>query len=352
MSYFILRNKEGERELMELITISEITKAFKVSTRTLRYYEEIGLIESQRKEDYAYRVYDQKAIGRLQQIIVLRKLNISLKEIKEMLDQEDIRLALGVFKKHIRDINSKVEALNIIKRLLQNLSNQLERKQHLEEKLNLLGEESILSILDAFSLNTFNPEEEKNMEELSKATENLQKLKDVRIVHLPACTVASCHYIGENPEKHVGDQLDKFIRESNLYDIKPDARVFGFNHPNPSKDQPVYGYEFWVTIPKDMEVPDYVTKKEFKGGLYAAHMIVLGNFHEWQWLTDWVTMDNPKYESNTVDDGGQCMYGLLEEGLNFLYNSKLNWPDSDENQLDLLYPIKLREAKTPKEDIK
>lgn len=51
VSYFILRNKEGDREFMELITISEITRAFNVSTRTLPYYEEIGsIISNQLKE--------------------------------------------------------------------------------------------------------------------------------------------------------------------------------------------------------------------------------------------------------------------------------------------------------------
>ncbi len=33
-----------------------------ISTRTLRYYEQIGLIESVKKEDYAYRTYDEAAV--------------------------------------------------------------------------------------------------------------------------------------------------------------------------------------------------------------------------------------------------------------------------------------------------
>lgn len=66
---------------MRLMTISEVTKAFNVSTRMLRYYDEIGLLSSTRKEDYAYRVYDASAVRRLQQIITLRKLRIPLKKI-------------------------------------------------------------------------------------------------------------------------------------------------------------------------------------------------------------------------------------------------------------------------------
>ncbi len=67
---------------MKLMTISEVTNTFNVSTRMLRYYDEIGLLTSTRMEDYAYRVYDESAVRRLQQILTLRKLRISLKKIR------------------------------------------------------------------------------------------------------------------------------------------------------------------------------------------------------------------------------------------------------------------------------
>jgi len=42
---------------MELQTISQVSNQFRISTRTLRYYEQIGLIELTMKEDYSYRTY-------------------------------------------------------------------------------------------------------------------------------------------------------------------------------------------------------------------------------------------------------------------------------------------------------
>ncbi len=66
---------------MKLTTITEISREMSLSTRTLRYYEQIGLIESVKKEDYAYRTYDEATVTRLQQILVLRKLRIPLKQI-------------------------------------------------------------------------------------------------------------------------------------------------------------------------------------------------------------------------------------------------------------------------------
>ena len=57
---------------MELITITQISKMFDISTRMLRYYEQIGLLKSLRKDDYTYRVYDAHSVIRLQQIIMIK----------------------------------------------------------------------------------------------------------------------------------------------------------------------------------------------------------------------------------------------------------------------------------------
>lgn len=58
---------------MELKTIREVSLDYGVSRRMLCYYEEIGLIKSSSKDDYAYRVYDENAIQWLQQIILRDK---------------------------------------------------------------------------------------------------------------------------------------------------------------------------------------------------------------------------------------------------------------------------------------
>jgi DNA-binding transcriptional MerR regulator len=67
--------KGGANPMNQVQTVSTVSKSLGISSRMLRYYEQIGLIESQRIEDYAYRVYDENAIGRLRQIIILRKLD-------------------------------------------------------------------------------------------------------------------------------------------------------------------------------------------------------------------------------------------------------------------------------------
>lgn len=181
------------------------------------------------------------------------------------------------------------------------------------------------------------------MTELNKADEILNKNLNVRIVLLPPFTVASNHYIGENPEEHVDDDVEKFIRESRLYEIKPDSRMFGFNHPNPGvREDGLYGYEVWVTIPEDMKVPEPLVKKKFEGGLYAAYTIKFPEFQYWGELENWVR-NSSEYELNYSELGLEIMGGCLEEHLNWVYSSHMGWPkDGIDGQLDLLMPIKKR----------
>lgn len=70
-------------------TVKEIAELTGVSTRTLRYYDEIGLLSPTGKSESGYRLYDEKALERLQQILFFREFEISLKEIKSILDHPD-----------------------------------------------------------------------------------------------------------------------------------------------------------------------------------------------------------------------------------------------------------------------
>ena len=323
---------------MKLQTISQVSKMYNVSTRTLRYYEEIGLINSVKTEDYAYRTYDEKSLMQLKKIVILKKLRIPLKEINRILKDDDVSVALEIFEKNLSSITDEVSALTTLGNVIQTLIERLRNNSYLNKKLDLLTDENMLEIVNSLMLPKNNIKENISMSELNKANESLSKLKDVRVIYIPPATVAASHYIGENPEDNAGELLNKFVLESGLCDIKPDIRHYGFNHPNPTAENSIYGYEMWVTIPDDMEVPKPLLKKKFAGGLYAAHMINMGNFHEWEWLDDWVR-NNEIYESNCLNDNGECMFGLLEEHLNYI-NVVKNNNGFSKIQLDLLYPIK------------
>ena len=65
----------------DLTKIRDVSIRYNVTARALRYYEDIGLLRSARSDDHAYRMYDEANIKRLEQILILRKLNISVKDI-------------------------------------------------------------------------------------------------------------------------------------------------------------------------------------------------------------------------------------------------------------------------------
>lgn len=67
-------------------TVKEISDLTGISVRTLHYYDEIGLLKPTEKSDAGYRLYDDKALETLQQFLFFREFDISLKEIKAVLD--------------------------------------------------------------------------------------------------------------------------------------------------------------------------------------------------------------------------------------------------------------------------
>ncbi len=69
-----------------MMTVKEIAELTHISARTLHYYDEIGLLEPTAKSEAGYRLYDDKALETLQQILFFREFDIPLKEIKALMN--------------------------------------------------------------------------------------------------------------------------------------------------------------------------------------------------------------------------------------------------------------------------
>lgn len=67
-------------------TVKEVSAITGVSIRTLRYYDEIGLLKPTGLTESGYRLYDNKALEKLQEIMFFRELEIPLADIKEIMD--------------------------------------------------------------------------------------------------------------------------------------------------------------------------------------------------------------------------------------------------------------------------
>jgi DNA-binding transcriptional MerR regulator len=79
-----LRTRDGDAAF----TIRELTKEFSVSARTLRFYEEKGLLNPQRRGQD--RLYSRRDRARLRYVQMGKTVGFSLEEIREMLDLYDL----------------------------------------------------------------------------------------------------------------------------------------------------------------------------------------------------------------------------------------------------------------------
>ena len=96
-----------------MMTVNEVSKFAGVSIRTLQYYDSIGLLKPAEYTESGYRLYDDAAMERLQQILLFKELEFPLKEIKGIVTRPD-------FDKQ-KALEQQIELLTMKKEHLENL---------------------------------------------------------------------------------------------------------------------------------------------------------------------------------------------------------------------------------------
>lgn len=111
-------------------TVARLAKLSGVSARTLRYYDQIGLLRPRRLSSSGYRIYGAQEVGRLQQILFYRRLELPLERIRDIvLDPGfDPKSALASHRRQLLAEREKLE------RLLRNVENTL---RNLEEETSM-----------------------------------------------------------------------------------------------------------------------------------------------------------------------------------------------------------------------
>lgn len=303
----------------ELYKIGDITQQFDITGRTLRYYEEIGILESQRKDDSSYRYYNEKSIQRLKQIITLRKLQLPIKDIQEIFNQKDISVLLSKLRKKRDSVINDEESLSTLKNLLDEFMFRLIGKSiSYEEGLEVLeGSNSYNNIKKSIQ----------NKEEIESAISNIEKLhkNEVRVIDLKPFRVAVLKAVSSTPEKDVWSETVKFVKRHKL-DQLHSTRYFGFDNPSPKDGNPAYGYEMWITITDNFTTNDDIEIREISNGLYAVTttMSAAEIGHRWKLLHNWV--EESEYKTGE--------HQWLEEAIILDLDT-----ESGDFQLDLYYPI-------------
>jgi DNA-binding transcriptional MerR regulator len=116
--------------MRELLHIGEVAKLIGVSTKTIRYYHEIGLLAEPRRTEGGYRLYTAQDLLRLQRIRRLRSLGLPLDRIKEILGGSDVE--------------QEVVLRNALQSLVEELTTQmLELEERREMLMKLLAEDPL-----------------------------------------------------------------------------------------------------------------------------------------------------------------------------------------------------------------
>lgn len=124
--------------------INEVENIVGLSKKSIRYYEENGLLSPRRNESNDYRVYDEEDIIKLRKLKFLRELNVSIRELK-LLDNGELTLS-DCIRGRIAQIENEEEAYQRIKKMCLKIIEtevsyeKLDIKEYFQE-INILNKE-------------------------------------------------------------------------------------------------------------------------------------------------------------------------------------------------------------------
>jgi len=313
----------------QLTKIKDISARYTISARALRYYEDMGLITSTRNSAYAYRLYDPANVTRLEQILILRKLNVSIRDIQRIFDSPGSGIVLEVLRQKVDSIDEEVSLMHELKEIVLGFIRQIEQADfNKSNDVQLLYDKA--KELETRLANVDYSGNASAVNRLLDVSEKLKKAPEVRIVRI-------------NPFRAL---------TSGLAPIDTVMEVFGpwqEAHNHLVKKLP-YGAPDFLWFESDgaewiWAVEDGVTEADtapyplitFEGGLYAEAMSVDGD----------------------DDIGGRVYHGILKwlEGSRFelddrpghrvlchMLNPSPTLADAlGYQQLDIYVPIKIKE---------
>lgn len=113
------------------LTITELALMAGVSTRTLRYYDQINLLKPERYSTAGYRLYGEEQINRLQHILFLRELDMGLKEIARHINNEAYS-RLDSLREHCRLLKARQRRVEKIVGVMERTILKEERREVME----------------------------------------------------------------------------------------------------------------------------------------------------------------------------------------------------------------------------
>lgn len=312
--------------MRDLVKIRDISVRYNISARTLRYYEDMGLIESTRCDDYAYRLYDEAAVKRLEQILILRRLNISIRDIKRIFGTTGSEAVLDVLEKKADNIDEEISLLHELKKIVLEFIRQIKGLDFEKETdVKLLYEKA--SVIEEKISNVDSKENSASAKHFFEVTDKLNnKIPDIIIVRIPkfrAVTSGAMSYEDIFGKFQTWQEAHNDLFQPIIFDA-PDF-LFDNN-----------GELEWIWRVKD-EVTESLTFPykivEHPGGLYAAAVSIDGDdessskvlqkIKNWVEKTDFVIDDSRGVSAHMIYVDDEIRKGLGYHQMNFYAPIKL-----------------------------
>lgn len=114
---------EMKNSLLPNMRIGQAALASGMSTASIRFYEQHGLLSPATRTDNGYRTYSAQDVDQLRQIRTCRSLNMSLDEVQRLLDAqaEGCKMTSQVLQQHAQHIEDRITELTRLKSHLMNL---------------------------------------------------------------------------------------------------------------------------------------------------------------------------------------------------------------------------------------
>jgi len=120
-----------------IIAIGDLAKSVGLTTRTLRYWEEVGIIESEERIDGANRGYSPYYVRRIKFILKLKDMGLTIKELQDLYvaygeakeTNQMIPKLLAILDKHTYMVDEKIAKLNSLRKDIVDYRQKMEAKQ-------------------------------------------------------------------------------------------------------------------------------------------------------------------------------------------------------------------------------
>ncbi|WP_455716474.1 MerR family transcriptional regulator, partial [Anaerosporobacter sp.] len=298
---------------------------FGISSRTLRYYEEMGLLWSSHPDNRTQRYYDTAALERLKQIIILRKLQIPIKDMVIIFKSENTAALIQAFVNKLESLDTEITALSELRHLVDDfLHKMLMSGIKKISAITLLYEETEKRLVTAEKNETV------TFEKLSEISREALRLHDVRIIRLPPMRILTSKFKTGQSQNLDGDKMQNLFLK------------FGFT-PSPGLHNCFYRKEpndDWIMlmkIPSDYENTTIYADEKFTGGLFAITSSFMEDMDDtFILLKDWVNKSD-HYELDANEEGSLQRYEMIEEILPWDIANQFN-----RYQQDIFIPIRLK----------